>query len=134
MTYFLEKNFEIDDDFKINSRPYGWTCIRPCEELNYNDCLDFWSGKKPKNEKLVMSGACAIYDDKQQFHHKTLEEWLIKLSLEENIVPDFEEHMLLNKMNNRYETYIMKIIDLRTGKILEDNTKKIIDYLKKQMI
>ena len=130
MTFFLEKNFEIDNDLTIHSQSlYNWPCVRPCD-WDYKKCLDFYARKTKKNEQLILLGAKAIYDDKWQFHYKTLEEWLIKLSLEDNIIPDFEEHVLvIDKYNYEYKTYVMKIIDLHTGKTIEDNTETILKMI-----
>ena len=130
MTYFLEKTFELSYDFKIIPYTYNYQTIRPCQ-WSYRKCLAYWTGKLKNNkDPFTLLGACAIYDDREQFYCKSFEEWLIKLELEKGIVPDFEEHMLINKNFNRYESYIIKIIDLHTNEILEDNTQQIIDHLK----
>ena len=120
MTYFLEKNFYLTNDFKIIplTRLYP-TCIRPCN-WSYKRCLDFYAGKMDKKILLKLNGACEHYDG------KSIEKWLINLALKKNIMPDFECQIL----EHYSKSYVLKVIDLHTKKTIEDNAEKLISHFK----
>ena len=117
MTYFLEKTFELKNA-KIVPCEYASTIVRPCK-WSYNECLDFYSGKMKKNAILHLDAACALYNGND------IEKWLINLALEENIIPDFEHHLV--ESYKTYNMYCIKTIDLHTQKTIED---KIIQIMK----
>ena len=131
MTYFLQKYYNFDFDYKLQPAEYGHCLIRQCN-WEYKDVLDFFNKKMPKEVSLCLGKLVALYDgaqsdDRQDF--KTAEEWLIWLDLTKGISPDFET---INVCTMSHLDYNVKTIDLHTNEVLYDSIETTIKKLKKK--
>ena len=80
MTYFLEKNFNLNYDGQIVPFSYGHLIVRPCL-WDYEDALSFFTGKlKPtKDLMLRLEPQISIFGERNYANkdapvHKTPEE------------------------------------------------------------
>ena len=130
MTYFLQKYYNFDFDYKLQPAEYGHCLIRQCN-WEYKDVLDFFNRKMPKEVSLCLDELVALYDypqpdDRQDF--KTIEEWLIWLDLTKGISPDFETMHVCT--TDHVNNYLVKTIDLHTNEVLYDLVETTIVELK----
>ena len=130
MTYFLQKYYNFDFDYKLQPAEYGHCLIRQCN-WEYKDVLDFFHRKMPKEVSLCLCELVALYDypqpdDRQDF--KTIEEWLIWLDLTKGISPDFETMHVCT--TDRVNDYLVKTLDLHTNEVLYDSVATTIVELK----
>ena len=133
MTYFLEKYYNLDCDNKLQPAEYGHCLIRQCN-WEYEDVLDFFNRKMPKEVSLCLDELVALYDypqpdDRQDF--KTVEEWLIWLDLTKGISPDFETMHVCT--TDRVNDYLVKTLDLHTNEVLYDSIATTLATMKKKI-
>ena len=127
MTYFLEKNFIVNEDGSLVPAKYCAVLVRPCE-WDYETCVDFMSGKKCKKyELMTLNGQIAEFA-KSSSSCKSLEEWLICLELEKGIKIDFEVTYICT--NDFLHQYHAKTIDMHTHEVIEDCTEQAVEHMK----
>lgn len=122
MTYFLQKTFTLNSDGILTPSIYGYCLIRPCK-LEYSKILDYTLSTK----SICLEGSIAMLQDFKLQDFNSVEEWIIWLSLNKNIMPDFEETCIY-KYNN-YHEYVVKLVDLHTQKVLYDRIDETVAYL-----
>ena len=130
MTYFLEKNYELNLDGKVTPTKYGHVVVRSCKD-EYETILNAIKNVKTGKEECIieLDGACATYSDGVIKKFGSLEEWLIWLELDRGIVISFEETCILDRTT--YKTYVVKTVDFRTKEFIYDKIEPTLDMLKK---
>lgn len=133
MTYFLEKNFIVDENSNLKPMKYGAALVRPCE-WDYETCIDFiTTGKTKKHKSMTLGGQVASFNVNWHQHNEktfdSIEEWLIHLELEKNIRIDFEVTYICT--NDYCHQYIAKTIDMHANKVIEDHMASAIEHVKK---
>ena len=123
-SYFLEKTFELENGKLVDDKS-ALPIVRPCA-LSYQYCLEVL--KENTKQWLQLEGCIAHFDPTKW---SSFEEWIVDLNVNHGIVADFEEHMLIDRIDG-FKTYVMKAIDLHTHKTIYDATDKIIEIVSKK--
>lgn len=127
MTYILYKE-HFWDYCTSTICPMHGIFVRPTK-WDYETCTNFFLGKLAKNIAMRTEGSVSSYLIGHE--KKSIEEWLVDLSLE-GIVPDFEEHEVVDK--STYNSYIYKTVDLKTGKTISDYTNRVTKRLACELV
>ena len=131
MTYFLEKEFSAKSDgsieLSIDAYGFYYSIVRPCN-LTYSQCIDFFTKKNDAPETLTLEAAKVILNDS---YGDNYHEQVINVELRHGIVVDFiYESVCLSKISNNYNSYQFRIIDVKTGNVIVDNTEDVKKIIK----
>ena len=112
---------------KLDDTTLSSVLIRPCN-VSYMTYVKFATGKY--NGNVIHEGAVhywyangSLCRPAYASSFKTLEEFLIDLNVTKQIFPAIENHLI----NIDWKTYIVKTIDLKTGKTLYDAVDKFVE-------
>lgn len=136
--YVLEKTWRIDaHDFKLDDDMFDYALVRPCN-VTYREYRNFVLGKHSSKTACITHGGsvaqwyskrCSIWyvenmHGNQQF--STFDEFMIDLNVRRMIIPAIENWMF----EVDFKTYVVKIIDLKTGETLYDGADELLSELK----
>lgn len=115
-TFILERFFKLTYKSELVPSSYSSAIIRPCD-TPYSILRDVLSGTSFKGE-IIFKGGVEFYrpeETRMSFH-----EWLVDISLNKNIIPDFEKHICSIEAEDPPwgKEHIMMEKDLHTGEIL----------------
>lgn len=133
-TAIVEKNWDVSSrDFKLDPEMFDYALVRPCN-ASYKTYRNFNLGKYSKNKTIMHGGAIASWHrdwhrDSHSAHGEpqTFEEMLVKVSLDPAVPLDFE----CWQFHYDSKSYIVKVIDLRTGEVLYDS---VVNWLNSQLM
>ena len=122
-TYILEKCWRIQSsDFRFDKDKFDIALVRP-SNVSYQTYRDFSLGKKTKCNSIIHEGCIAYwYADGTGKSSTSYEEFIIDANVNKQAFPEFECWQFTLNLN--FQTYTVRVIDLKTGEVLYDHLDK----------